>query len=564
MQRQPYNPQQEQLRQQRLHEQQQRQQQQQQQRQQQQEQKQRRQQEHQQRQLEQQQAKQQRQEEKKRKQQEHQQQKQQEQLEKQKKKKQEQQELLEKQKKKKENQERERRIQEARKPKIPTPPPPPPYEQELNDHYYHLNQLLDRPGPFTDPAFEPGTTPKDFIHKTCKILVIGAGGLGCEILQNLALLGFGDIHVIDMDTIDLSNLNRQFLFRESDIGKSKAEVAAKFVMKRVPQVKVTPHYCKIQDKDEAFYMMFNLVICGLDSVQARRWINATMVNLVDPENPDSLKPLIDGGTEGFKGQSRVILPTITSCYECSLDMLTPQTVFPICTIANTPRLPEHCIEWASVLEWPRVFKDKKLDNDNPDHIQWLYEQATARAKQHDISGVTWSLTQGVVKNIIPAIASTNAIIAASCCNEAFKIATTCAPYLQNYMMYNGAESIYTYTFQHEKKPDCPVCGGESIQISVSKDWDLQKLVDYLVERPDFQIKQPSLSTSKGPLFFQGPPDLKKSTEGNLSKKMGELFPPDADANAQAADAGSSGTDGIEINVTDSSLPFQLSLLVKLT
>lgn len=57
---------------------------------------------------------------------------------------------------------------------------------------------------------------------------------------------------------------------------------------------------------------------------------------------------------GFKGQARVILPTISSCYECSLDMLNKPTVFPICTIANTPRLPEHCIEWASVLEWPRV------------------------------------------------------------------------------------------------------------------------------------------------------------------------------------------------------------------
>ena len=51
----------------------------------------------------------------------------------------------------------------------------------------------------------------------------------------------------------------------------------------------------------------------------------------------------------------MIIPTMSSCYECSLDMLTPPTTFPICTIANTPRLPEHCIEWASIIEWPRIF-----------------------------------------------------------------------------------------------------------------------------------------------------------------------------------------------------------------
>lgn len=141
--------------------------------------------------------------------------------------------------------------------------------------------------------------------------------MGCEILKNLALSGFKDIHVIDMgmtgthsaqlshhvtdlstDTIDVSNLNRQFLFRQADVGKPKAEVAARFVEKRVKGVKITPYCGKIQDKDEDYYMQFGMVICGLDSIEARRWINAMLVGMVDGDNPDSLKPLIDGGTEG--------------------------------------------------------------------------------------------------------------------------------------------------------------------------------------------------------------------------------------------------------------------------
>jgi molybdopterin/thiamine biosynthesis adenylyltransferase len=58
------------------------------------------------------------------------------------------------------------------------------------------------------------------------------------------------------------------------------------------------HHDKIQDHDQNFYMQFNIVIAGLDSISARRWINATLVNMVDAENEESLKPLIDGGTEG--------------------------------------------------------------------------------------------------------------------------------------------------------------------------------------------------------------------------------------------------------------------------
>jgi ubiquitin-activating enzyme E1 C len=125
-----------------------------------------------------------------------------------------------------------------------------------------------------------------------------------------------------------------------------------------------------------------------------------------------------------------------------------------------------------------------MDTDNPEHIQWLYETALARAQEFGISGVTYSHTQGVVKNIIPAIASTNAVIAASCCNEALKILSNSNPFLKNYMMYTGDESVYTHTFEHEKKKECPVCGNLATDIEVSPDLTLQEFIDLLKEKPD--------------------------------------------------------------------------------
>ncbi|KAK9458924.1 uncharacterized protein V1516DRAFT_697360 [Lipomyces oligophaga] len=401
--------------------------------------------------------------------------------------------------------------------------------------------MLGRAGPYTDSEYVPGPEVYDFVSS---MKIFGAGGLGCEILKDLALSGFTDIHVIDMDTIDISNLNRQFLFRQSDVGKAKAIVAAEFVMARVKGVTITPYFGKIQDKDEQYYSQFGIVICGLDNVEARRWINATLVNMVDGNNPDSLKPLIDGGTEGFKGQSRVILPTLTSCYECSLDMLGTQQTFPICTIANTPRLPEHCIEWALVLEWPKLFPDKKLDNDNPDHIQWLYEKALTRATHFKIDGVTYSLTQGVAKNIIPAIASTNAIIAASCCSEALKLASTCNPFLSNYMMYSGNDSVYTYTFEHQQKEDCPVCGNLASDYYADPAMTLEQFIDKLAVTQTVRIKAPSLRTADNLLYLRAPPQLEESTRPNLTKSLRELV-----------------SNGQELSITDPGLPFSVKLRI---
>ena len=129
---------------------------------------------------------------------------------------------------------------------------------DWNGRWTHLRKVLERRGPLTPASFEPSPAKLDFLLESCKILVIGAGGLGCELLKNLALLGFRQITVIDMDTIDLSNLNRQFLFRQKDVGRSKAEVAAEFINKRIPGCKVVPHNCKIQ-VCKLFFFKFLLV-----------------------------------------------------------------------------------------------------------------------------------------------------------------------------------------------------------------------------------------------------------------------------------------------------------------
>lgn len=70
------------------------------------------------------------------------------------------------------------------------------------------------------------------LAKQSRVLMVGAGGIGCELLKNLVLTGFGEIHIVDLDTIDLSNLNRQFLFRQEHIKKSKALVRTLTIPRR--------------------------------------------------------------------------------------------------------------------------------------------------------------------------------------------------------------------------------------------------------------------------------------------------------------------------------------------
>merc|ERR1712232_580893 len=333
--------------------------------------------------------------------------------------------------------------------------------------------------------------------------------------------------------------------------------AAAFINKRLGHlgVKVTPHVGKIQDHDESFYREFNLIIAGLDNIAARRWMNATlhdMVKRVSGEiDPSTIIPLLDGGTEGFKGQARVIVPTMTSCFDCSLDSFPPQVNFPLCTIAETPRLPEHCIEYALIILWEKVFPGKKMDADSPTDMKWIYEQALERASAYNIPGVTYQLTMGVVKRIIPAIASTNALIAAAVCAEALKISTYCGPMLETYMMYMGQTGVYAHTFVYEKNENCMVCGGGTLTLTRAPTSTLQELLDALAQHPNYQLTRPSISGANGIVFIQNPKALREPHEYKLKLSLEEL--------TRAAPP--VFTEGEDLVVTDPAIPSKLTLKV---
>ncbi|WEW56879.1 E1 ubiquitin-activating protein uba2 [Emydomyces testavorans] len=210
-----------------------------------------------------------------------------------------------------------------------------------------------------------------------RVLLVGAGGIGCELLKNLLLTGFGEIHIIDLDTIDLSNLNRQFLFRHEHIKKSKALVAKEVAGKFRPQAKLEAYHANIKDSqfNVEWFSSFDIVFNALDNLDARRHVNR-MCLAADV-------PLIESGTTGFNGQVQVIKKGRTECYDCTTKPV-PKS-FPVCTIRSTPSQPIHCIVWAKSYLLPELFgtaeddieMDHSADSENAEEIEKLRQEAQA-------------------------------------------------------------------------------------------------------------------------------------------------------------------------------------------
>ncbi len=220
-------------------------------------------------------------------------------------------------------------------------------------YYYHCYDILDdehivnytiEGDRYDGMRLILGNDNMDKIRGT-SYFVVGSGAIGCEHMKNFSMCGIGSmdsqIYITDMDTIEKSNLNRQFLFRNSDIGKLKSDVAARETMLMNPSVVVTSHQNKVCPESESVYNseFFNSidgVANALDNVQARLYVDQRCIF--------NDKPLFESGTLGTKGNTQVVIPQVTEHYGASRD---PQEKsFPVCTIKNFPNTIEHTIHWA--------------------------------------------------------------------------------------------------------------------------------------------------------------------------------------------------------------------------
>ncbi|HTF57850.1 MAG TPA: ThiF family adenylyltransferase [Planctomycetota bacterium] len=144
-----------------------------------------------------------------------------------------------------------------------------------------------------------------------KILVVGAGALGNEVLKNLALLGAGRVFIIDFDRIEATNLTRSILFRAGDAGRSKAERAADAVRALNPDVRVRALDGNvITDLGLGVFAEMDVVIGCLDNREARLWINRQCWRVG--------RPWVDGAIQEISGVAKVFVPPESACYECAM------------------------------------------------------------------------------------------------------------------------------------------------------------------------------------------------------------------------------------------------------
>jgi len=147
--------------------------------------------------------------------------------------------------------------------------------------------------------------------QAARVMIVGAGALGNEVLKNLALMGVGNLFIVDFDTIEAANLSRSVLFRADDNGKKKSEVAARRIKELNPDIHVQYFHGDVNNAlGLGVFRRMDVIIGCLDNREARLSINRFAYRLN--------KPWVDGAIQELFGLVRVFVPGQGACYECTL------------------------------------------------------------------------------------------------------------------------------------------------------------------------------------------------------------------------------------------------------
>lgn len=178
------------------------------------------------------------------------------------------------------------------------------------------------------------------------MFIVGSGALGCELLKNVALMGVscdnqGKLTITDDDVIEKSNLSRQFLFRDWNIGQAKSTVAASAAASINPRLNIEALQNRVGPETEnvfhdAFWENLSIVINALDNVNARLYVDQRCLYFQ--------KPLLESGTLGAKCNTQMVIPHLTENYGASRDP--PEKQAPMCTVHSFPHNIDHCLTWA--------------------------------------------------------------------------------------------------------------------------------------------------------------------------------------------------------------------------
>jgi len=298
--------------------------------------------------------------------------------------------------------------------------------------------------------------------KNSRVLIAGVGGLGCEIAKNLAMLGVGHLDLVDLDIIEHSNLNRQILFTGAKLGAPKAIVAAQKLTEINPNIVVKGYHSSLERLDPALYYAADVIIGGLDSMNARLNLNAQCIRF--------RKPFVDGGVSGYHGHMYSIFPYQNACYECNPLPVSESDEMAACTVVGVPRKRIHCL-----FKGDMAFKEKFDRDPNPKNItdiEFIQKVANELVNKHNfLPEYTIDDIVKIINRHDPGIITINAVISALESHEAVKILHWKKGHkglghpIASYVIFN-AMTMKLYHIEKKRNPECSQCGKNTRRVVI--------------------------------------------------------------------------------------------------